>query len=359
MDTIARLIITLTAAAILTTPITGLAAGGNAQLLAGTEEKRPPDSRSSVALAFENDILAVGAGDRDYTYGLNITVSGGAARSGWLNPSRVEQPLNRVLGLSFSHEPADKYSLELGVYGFTPDNITSFVPVPDDRPYASLVYAASYSEWVNPEHNSSWQTSLSLGVLGLDLVGEAQNTIHDWTDSSEANGWHNQISDGGEVTARYTLAHQKLLHLSDSVEIKQTVQGSVGYLTEASYALGFRAGKIHSNWWSFDPELTSYGEKSVVNDDRSLMSEHYFWGGVALKARGYNAFLQGQFRHSALTYGHDELNHWVAEAWIGYTLALRNGYRLSYVVRGHSSEVKSGTANRNLLWGGIIIARSF
>lgn len=340
-------------------PGIALAAGGVSQLSASTEEQRPKDSGSSVAIAFENDLLAGTAGDRDYTYGLNITFTGDAARHAWLSPAPIEEGINQTLGFPFAGKSANQYSFELGVYGFTPDEISLDTPVLDDRPYASLLYAASYSEWVNPQNNSSWQTSLTLGVLGLDLVGNAQNTVHGWIGSNEAKGWHNQISDGGELTAKYTLAHQKLLFLSDTMEIKQTTQASAGYLTEASYALSFRLGRIHSHWWAFDPELTSYGEKSVINHDKSLTYEHYFWGGFALKARAYNAFLQGQFRDSVLTYQDSELNHWLAEAWLGYTFAFSNGYRISYAVRGHSSEVKNGKADRSLLWGGLVLARSF
>ena len=76
-------------------------------------------------------------------------------------------------------------------------------------------------------------------------------------------------------------------------------------------------------------------------------------------ARGYNVFLQGQFRDSEVTYDSDQLNHMIVEAWLGYTQSFASGWRLSYVLRGHTSEVREGAADRNLLWGGLIIARTF
>ncbi|PCK07251.1 MAG: hypothetical protein COA42_15275 [Alteromonadaceae bacterium] len=60
-----------------------------------------------------------------------------------------------------------------------------------------------------------------------------------------------------------------------------------------------------------------------------------------------------------MTFNSDELNHAIAEAWIGYTLAFENGYRISYSLRGHTTEVKSGTGKRHILWGGLTLARNF
>ncbi|PCK00004.1 MAG: hypothetical protein COA42_23970, partial [Alteromonadaceae bacterium] len=63
--------------------------------------------------------------------------------------------------------------------------------------------------------------------------------------------------------------------------------------------------------------------------------------------------------HSEVTFNSDELNHAIAEAWIGYTLAFENGYRISYSLRGHTTEVKSGPGKRHILWGGLTLARNF
>jgi len=104
--------------------------------------------------------------------------------------------------------------------------------------------------------------------------------------------------------------------------------------------------------------LTNYGEKAVPSD-LGQVSEHYFWTGFALKARAYNAFLEGQFRDSAVSYASDELNHGIAEAWVGYMVALQNGYSFNYSIRGHTSELKQGAGNRNVVWGGILITKSF
>ena len=66
----------------------------------------------------------------------------------------------------------------------------------------------------------------------------------------------------------------------------------MGYLTEASWGMTLRAGSIHTPWYSFNPELTSYGERSIPTD-LGKADEHYFWAGFALTARAYKRVFAG------------------------------------------------------------------
>ena len=52
--------------------------------------------------------------------------------------------------------------------------------------------------------------------------------------------------------------------LSSPPEVKLTVGGSAGYLTEASAAVSMRWGRIRTPWWSFNPELGDYGAAPVA-----------------------------------------------------------------------------------------------
>ena len=245
------------------------------------------------------------------------------------------------------------------MFGFTPEDISLSQTNPNDRPYASLIYFSSTRDQVDFANNVAWKSTLTLGVLGSDLVGKLQREVHSLTQSETPQGWDNQISQGGELTGRYLIARQDYWDdLSDKYEIKSTLQASVGYLSEVSWGMNLRRGKIHSPWASFNPDLTSYGEKSSSLTQAKNIDEHYVWAGFAIKARAYNAFLQGQFRDSAVTYDQSDLRPILLEAWIGYTFAFKQGYRVSYVLRGHSSEIKQGAADRNLLWGGLVISHS-
>lgn len=311
------------------------------------------------AVAFDNDVLVPGSRDQDYTYGVNLTLAGDKTKDHWAS---LHQPLSWIdtkLNVNQDKNAFVSNKIEYGLFGFTPEDIEQANAAFDDRPYASLIYVSSTTERYNPQREVSWSSTLTVGALGLGIVGELQETVHDLTSGDQPQGWDHQISDGGELTARYSLARQQLLLKTDSgLELKNTLQASVGYITEISWSLGGRIGKIHTPWVSFSPELTSYGEKSAPTASTRLY-EHYLWGGIAIKGRAYNAFLQGQFRDSDVEFDSGEVNHAILEGWLGYTFALTNGYRFTYSLRAHTSEIKEGRGDRNVIWGGLQVAKSF
>lgn len=318
----------------------------------GTEE-------SSWAIGFDNDILVPGSRDQDYTYGINLTYFGKNVENQWASLHRGLVSINEGVGLdNLIDSGIEASKIEYGLVGFTPEDISQVDAQQDDRPYASLVYVSSSREQYYRASEVSWQSTLTLGVLGLDVVGNIQQGVHSVLGGDQPMGWHNQISDGGEPTARYSISRQSLLFKRGSgLELKTTIQASVGYITEVSWSLSSRAGKIHTPWVSFNPELTTYGEKSIP--DLSIkVSEQYAWAGISLKLRAYNVFLQGQFKDSAVTYSNDEINHGLIEAWLGYTLAFSDGYSITYAVRGHTSELKQGNGDRTVVWGGLLLSKT-
>lgn len=329
-----------------------------------TDEEKSPrftfeghKPKESWAFAFDNDILAPGHRDQDYTYGVNWTYSGENARNAELSLKEPLTSLNDLIGILPKRDALhDNYSHEFGFFGFTPKgNVFNA----DDRPYASLIYFSSSIEQLDLANNVAWKSSLTVGMLGLGFVGDVQNRVHSSVGVEEAQDWNTQVSNGGEMTGRYVIARQQYIEgFSDSFELKSTLQASLGYLTETSWSLSIREGKVLSPWASFNPELISYGEKSTYSSNAEATNEHYFWAGVTLKARFYNVFLQGQFRDSTHTYAHDELRPLIVEAWAGYTFAFKSGYRVSYVLRSQSSEIKQGDGDRNLLWGGLVISKT-
>lgn len=317
------------------------------------------EPKSNWAFAFDNDIFVPGSRDQDYTYGMNITYTGRSADQHWASLHGTLDWINNTLHMDgFAGEGVRSSKIEYGLFGFTPEDISIVNANQDDRPYASLVYVSSSRESYYPLKDVSWQSTLTLGIMGLDIVGELQNEVHAVFDGDQALGWDNQISDGGEPTLRYSISRQSLLYKSGTgTELKNTLQGSLGYITEASWSVSLRSGKILSPWVSFNPELTSYAENSIPNAI-ARVSEHYFWTGVSLKYRVYNAFLEGQFRDSVVTYDDHEINRGVVEAWVGYTMALPSGYSFTYSIRGHTSEINRGNGNRNVFWGGILISKT-
>jgi hypothetical protein len=314
---------------------------------------------SILALSTDNDLFAPTQTDRDYTAGLAITYSSNSQEFIGNPVSQVSQGLDGLLlpSVGGSVEIPESAALEFGAYGFTPEEISASDIDRSDRPYSSLVYMSSSQSYESPGAGSGWTTSMTVGILGLDAFKAGQNAVHKVVGSDRANGWDHQISEGGEPTFRYSAAYHQYLDASQpDQQYKVTYFGSVGYLTEFGAALVFRDGLISSPDNRFNPELMAYGERAP-GVSAPGGRESYFWGGLSVKARAYNAFLQGQFRDSDHELTANDLNILLAEVWGGYTHSFLGGSEISYVLRVQSSEIKSGTGNRTLAWGGIVFSK--
>jgi len=312
-------------------------------------------SQKSMSFVFDNDILVPDSRDQDYTGGIS-----GSYVSKEMNLSRLffNTPLDALDGLfNIALSKNNIFGIEVGLYGFTPED-TQFEGVNfDDRPYSSILYLSNMHERVNHDDTSATQSTLTIGLLGLDVFSNLQEGIHNLTNSKQLLGWQYQISDGGEPTLRYQLAKQKAISLSsDDVEAKYSTHISVGYISEVSLSISSRFGQLNSSWWSFNPEFSNYGEQRASSANPG---ESFGYIGAAFKLRVHNSFLQGQFRDSDVTYQYSQLNHILVEAWIGYTHSFGDGYQVSYIIRAHTSEIKDGGGDRNLIWGGISLSKSW
>ena len=157
----------------------------------------------------DNNLLQRDVKDLDYTAGIAFTASGTRARSGWLNIDPVRAWLFDKISVASKTDTAiKKHSVQYGLVLFTPEDISAIDPVLDDRPFASLFYISNTELTVQPAQNRAFRSSLSLGLLGLEIAGYILFILHDVIKSDEANGWDNQISAGGEPTAMLTLSVQ-------------------------------------------------------------------------------------------------------------------------------------------------------
>lgn len=324
-----------------------------------TAQHNSPDqtqaSLSSWAITLDNDILVPASRDQDYTYGLNIKAAGDQTPHFFGSLHRPLGAIDHWIGLS--NQPAStNRDIEYGLYGFTPEQIDQSAANHDDRPFASIVYTTSSHTYTDHDTGATWRTALTIGVLGLDLVGDTQNEIHRLTNSDPARGWDQQISDGGELTGRYSIAKQTtLLTPTPGIAVTSTTQGSIGYITEASWGINLMIGDTtpHSGP---NPALTTYAEQAAQTLGNTQLSTHHFVAGFAVKARLYNAFLQGQFRDSAVDYDHGDLNHTLLEGWIGAGRHFGRHWQVNYLLRGHSSEITTGSGDRNVIWGGLTLS---
>jgi hypothetical protein len=314
----------------------------------------------------DDDGLAFGHRDRDYTGGLAFTLSGAAARRAW-NPAGALRWVNEKLGLAPPHrgDTARMPGLEIGVQLFTPQDLRARAALTDDRPYASLVYLATSELSHTPGARTAYQSTLSFGFLGLPFAGQIQRAVHDLVDYTAPEGYAHQISAGGEPTLRYTAARYALLSAGGlgkhRYALRFDTQASAGYITEAAAGLAVIWGNADTPWWAPVPQLGDYaGQPELTARGRPAQARGKRFeiaAGVQLRARFYDALLQGQFRHSDVAYSYAQLEHALREAWIGAEIVFSDKLTVTYVLRRQSRELKTGRGAQGFTWAGITITR--
>ena len=330
----------------------------------------PPVEKHNTGWAFylDNDMLTTGNVDQDYTGGFALTLSGRRATRYFFSLdkylNKVEK-FTRFEKLYTSKDHFQLHSIEFGLTLFTPRNIATSELLENDHPYASLLFMANTQQTVIPEQGVSYQSTLTVGLLGLGVGEYLQKGIHSAFNGIEPNGWSHQISDGGEPTAKYTVSVQKT-HLKKynrrgiGYEFKSSIEANVGFSTDSNLGILFRLGRINTHWWSFNPHQAEYinlGSPVVAEPEGGKPNEFYVWTGANIRYRIYNAILQGQFRDSDVTFSRSELRPWIGEGWVGFTKQVSSEYRFSFVIRRRTVEVKGPNAHMPV-WGALILSKA-
>lgn len=293
-------------------------------------------------LHVDNDFFAFGNTDRDYTAGFAFALEGKGSAT-------------------------ETAAREFGVLLFTPHALEATAAQFDDRPYANLTYIGRTRLVHEPGSRTARQTSLVFGFLGLPFVEQLHRTLHDAMGAVVPRGYEHQISAGGEPTFRYAVSGYRLL-AADSFagrpySIRLGLGAGAGYITEGNVELGLRWGTATAPWWSAFSESADYaGHPGLTPLRRAYDSAGpavQFSAGMKLRARLYNSFLQGQFRHSDVTYSSSEVNHWLYEAWIGMTAVFDNHLSVSYTIRHQSKELETGRGARGFTWASVNLGKGF
>jgi len=319
---------------------------------------------SGWRLNTDNDLLAGQRTDRDYTGSLALTLSGKRAQEYPVTIDSWRAGIDGLLGFPQWYQDSTKHQFHSQQYGmtlFTPDDIESAAPVLDDRPYASLFYLSNSEFTVLPEKNTAYVSRLTIGFLGLALSENVQGALHAITDSKVPSGWDNQVSAGGEPTAMLTYAVQNNIYSSKNQQFKTEYEANAGFITDVNMGFSWRWGRIHSSWWEFNPYQSKYIQQSMpvfASNAAEKKNELYLWAGARLNLRLYNAFLQGQFRESAVTISSEDLQRLVAEYWFGGTVEFSKKYYASIFLRGTTDEFK-GPKSRSLAWVGLVFSRAY
>lgn len=331
---------------------------------------------TGFGLYIEEDFLyAARNQDRNYTGGLGLQAGGD-----WVNRAYLAKPLDgvdRLTGVGRKHDARTRRFTNFMFTGtaFTPDSLNTKDPVFDDRPYASLLALTTAHQSVDDNGKSIWTSQLSIGVLGLSLLGDVQASIHRGSRSRcrcdrpyHPQGWLNQISDGGEPTALYKVAYEQLLW--ESAELgNRWFQASGGwelnggYYTNVAGSLLGRIGLINSEFWEFNHNpMNSVNQR--VGESRGSPIEAFVFGASRPRLVAYNALLQGQFRESVHTLSGSDIRRALVEYETGIAVSARfgeNRFGLTWVyVAGRTAEFK-GPMERTHTWGSayLTMARPF
>lgn len=290
--------------------------------------------------------------DRDYTMGVAFEFFW--AKDEGLYPfDGAVSDVAEWLGI----ENADKNlvnSFMLGSLAYTPDNLSDPNPIYNDRPYASLIYLSN--KRVRASGRRAMAAEVLVGILGTRVADAVQSEIHKIYRSAtgsdtpvDPKGWQHQISNGGELTFRIRLT-DSLLHTKLSSEgnwdVTTTWGAALGYQTNVQAGFAIRAGNIKSPFWSlpFDPVNRGNFIPS------SARNEWYFWVAGRTHLVIYDALLQGQFRHSDVTYSSDQIERFVYDGAIGLTLGY-HGSQLTLAANVKSPEFT--LLDRRQVWGSI------
>ena len=303
-------------------------------------------------LGVENDLFAGSHRDADYTGGFMFTMSGPDASRALISMDPILGAIDSLWLPQRGSDPSSKAGLQISMRAWTPNDTDSKAPVYNDRPYASLLALTSTRMTVGSDAEPAWASSLTIGVLGAGFAEDIHRGFHKLIGSGHSpKGYDHQISEGGEPTLRYTLRRQALLGEgkfgSARQDFKWGIEGSVGYLTEAALTASGRIGRFSTPWWSMNTE------RSEFYAPRGTEGDLYVSYGVTGKLRGYNAMLEGQFRHSDVTVSRSDLETAIGEAWFGVTWGITNSATLSYVMRYQTAEIKNGKGSRDFGSGGV------
>ena len=273
--------------------------------------------------------------DRDYTMGVSVTAYTCSNSPNPLSFFAPQQVLSHwVLDES---EQNKSYLTTLGIDAYTPNHLNTADPVFDDRPYASLLYLTNSYVLASEDHNSALETSITLGVLGLKIGDAAQTWIHQQSRENtgldtpyDPLGWHNQIADGGQLTAMLSMA--KYLRLSPKFltnnryfDVVVSAQGNVGYNTSMALGVMGRFGFFRQNT-PVQNVIRQGGYKYASIKENSSYEqawEAYGFAGFRGHAVAYNALLQGQFGDDPHALTQSQLRNFIYDYTIGAGFAYK------------------------------------
>lgn len=198
-------------------------------------------------MRLENDLVA--GTDRNYTNGVSLAMVSRDLDDplrpeclpapvdlyrrflGWINPGFWER--------AGAHSASQNVVVRLGQSMYTPEDETRTDLIPDDRPYAGLLYVGlAWNRRIHPQaapYELLDVRELTLGVIGeWSLAEHSQNLVHRLRGIERFQGWDNQLS------------NEPALQMAMERKFKPHTEGAVrpGWSHDVIGSYALRAGNI-------------------------------------------------------------------------------------------------------------------
>jgi lipid A 3-O-deacylase len=274
-------------------------------------------------VCYDNDFFT--GSDYYYTQGIAFKYANPRLRSFFLAKCLFS------LGHSIDH-----YGLSFHQFCYTPTSIASDNILYGDRPFASCLSFTSFMNAIDTGRNLSFQTSLTLGIIGPAALGkEIQSNIHRWVNDPIPKGWQYQVKN--DVIINYAMELEKPVLSSPLWRVGVMGGAKLGTLNDAlNMGVNLLAG--HFN----DPCRLSALQKKF---------QYYLFAQAQGNLIGYDATLQGGIfnRDNSYVISARDLSHLTLRVDAGITFGIK-GINFSYHQSFLTKEFASGLDHR---WGGL------
>ena len=243
-----------------------------------------------LSLQLENDLWGSND-DRFYTHGTKISWASNRPAPGWIRGIADSMPF-------YSNGEIEVHGYEIGQAIFTPEDIEVEELIEDDRPYAGWLYfnvgiGSIYAD--RGDRDRSNLLLLTIGIVGPSSYAEkTQRAVHDIVDTTDPQGWDNQLEDELGLNATYVAKRRRIY---DFDERYQTELGAHYNLTLGNVYTYAAAGLT----WRYGTRLKGdIGPPSILPGfpgapafNPNQKSNWYLFGGLELRAMARNIFLDG------------------------------------------------------------------
>jgi lipid A 3-O-deacylase len=267
--------------------ILAAAAPQSASAAADEPSCRPSDwfRGCTVSLVVENDLVS--GTDRNYTSGVALRLTS--------SEGDVPDLVSRAAAPFIAPGARLRATYAIGQNLYTPENIETATPDPDDRPYGAWLYGSV--GLLADAGDSLTSLELSIGVVGPMALGEeTQTRVHEAIGSPKPLGWDSQLDN--EPALLLTAEHKWQTRLIGrlfgfGLDVAPYVGGAVGNVfTYADAGLTFRLGLDLPKDYG-PPRVQPSSAGSGYFSPVSTTGGAYLFAGVEARAVLHNIFLDG------------------------------------------------------------------